>query len=85
MTRRLAPQHEERERQLRSLHAKIRFGLDSGEPIEWTPELMDEIERESEERFRRGEQPSPDVGPASVVTSPARLPAGPDRGAERPS
>ena len=34
-----------------------------GVGIPYTPELLDEIEREVEERFRRGDQPSPDVCP----------------------
>lgn len=52
---------EERERRLRLLRGKLQVGLDSGEPIAYTPELMDEIEHETEERFRRGESPSPGV------------------------
>ena len=38
-------------------------GLNSGEGVELTPELMDEIEREAEEAYRRGEKPSPHVCP----------------------
>ena len=41
----------------------VRAGFESGEAVELTPELMDEIEREAEEAFRRGEQPSPHVCP----------------------
>jgi putative addiction module CopG family antidote len=54
---------EERERRLQALRAKLQVGFDSGEGIEYTPELMDEIEREAEEAYRRGEKPSPDVCP----------------------
>jgi putative addiction module CopG family antidote len=46
--------------QLRDL---VRAGFESGDAGELTPELMDEIEREAEEAFRRGEQPSPHVCP----------------------
>jgi putative addiction module CopG family antidote len=54
---------EERDRRLDALRAKLRIGLESGEGIEYSRELMDEIEREAEEAYRRGEKPSPDVLP----------------------
>ena len=41
----------------------ILAGLNSGEGVELTPELMDEIEREAEEAYRRGEKPSSHVCP----------------------
>ena len=47
---------------LERLRALIREG-EEGEAVPWTPELMDEIERESEERYLRGELPNPDVCP----------------------
>jgi antitoxin ParD1/3/4 len=54
------------ERQLDELRAKLQVGLDQlarGERIVYTPSLMDEIMRDVEERFRRGERPNPDVCP----------------------
>jgi antitoxin ParD1/3/4 len=51
---------------LTRLRAAIAVGdaqLARGEGIPYTPELMDEIEREAEEAFLRGEMPSPDVIP----------------------
>jgi putative addiction module CopG family antidote len=51
---------------LQALRAKIAEGVASharGEGIAWTPELMDELEREAEAMYRRGEQPDPDVCP----------------------
>jgi putative addiction module CopG family antidote len=55
-----------REQRLEEIRASIREGIASierGEGIELTPELMDEIEREVEERVRRGDMPKPDVCP----------------------
>jgi putative addiction module CopG family antidote len=43
--------------------ALILAGLHSGEAVELTEELMDEIERSSEERFQRGEEPASHVCP----------------------
>jgi putative addiction module CopG family antidote len=54
---------DERDRRLDTLRAKLRAGLESGDPIEYTSELMSQIERESEEAYLRGEKPSPDVTP----------------------
>ena len=56
-------QVDERERQLIHLRSLIQEGLDSGEPIEFTDALMDDIERRAEERFLRGEIPDPVVCP----------------------
>jgi antitoxin ParD1/3/4 len=56
---------DERDR-LTRLRAAIAVGdaqLARGEGIPYTPELLDEIDREVDERLRRGEQPSPDVRP----------------------
>lgn len=56
---------DERDR-LQHLRSLLAVGLeqaDRGELLEFTPELLDDIDREVEERFRRGEQPSPDVCP----------------------
>ena len=55
-----------RDQQLERLRASVEAGfaaIERGEGIELTRELMDEIEREAEERARRGEQPNPDVCP----------------------
>ena len=41
----------------------ILAGFASGNAGELTPELMDEIEREAEEAYQRGEKPSPHVCP----------------------
>ena len=57
---------DEQERQLAALRAKLQSGLDQldrGEGVPFTPELMAEIRRDADERFRRGEQPNPDVCP----------------------
>ena len=54
---------DQRDQQLQQLRAKLQIGLDSGEGIELTPELMDEIEREAEAAYQRGDKPSPDVCP----------------------
>lgn len=59
------PALDERDR-LASLRAAIAVGdaqLARGEGIPYTPELMDEIEREAEEAYLRGDQPNPDVCP----------------------
>lgn len=56
---------EERER-LEHLRSLLAVGLDQarrGELIDFTPELMEDIHRRAGERFRRGEQPKPDVCP----------------------
>jgi putative addiction module CopG family antidote len=50
----------EHERFLR-LKTLVREGFESGDAVEFTDELMDEIVRESEEAFSRGEKPNPDV------------------------
>jgi antitoxin ParD1/3/4 len=60
---------DERDRLVR-LRAAIAVGdaqLARGEVIPYTPELMDEIERRAEERFQRGEKPSPHVGVRRVT------------------
>jgi antitoxin ParD1/3/4 len=57
---------DQQERQLEEFRAKFRSGLDQldrGEGIPFTPELMSKIRREVAERYRRGEQPNPDVCP----------------------
>lgn len=55
-----------RDQRLESLRASIAEGLaaiERGEGREWTPELMDEIDREADEGIRQGWQPKPDVCP----------------------
>lgn len=52
-----------RDRQIQQLRAKIQDGLEIGDGVELTPEVMDEIEREAEAAYHRGEQPDPDVCP----------------------
>lgn len=55
-----------REGRRQELREKLQVGLDEldrGEGIAWTPDLMDQIEREADEMFRRGETPDPDVCP----------------------
>ena len=54
----------ERERsRFLQLRAFVRAGFESGDPVELTDDLMDDIEREAEEAVRRGEVPSPHVCP----------------------
>ena len=54
---------EKRLQEIRASLAEAAASIERGEGIEWTPELMDEIEREVEERVRRGDLPKPDVCP----------------------
>lgn len=57
---------DSRDQRLARLRASVAEGLaaiERGEGIEWTPELMDELEREADERIRLGLQPKPDVCP----------------------
>jgi len=57
---------DERELQLDTLRAKIRVGLDEldrSEGAEWTPDLMERLNREADEMYRRGELPDADVCP----------------------
>jgi len=57
-----ALQAEEQARFLK-LRELILVGHNSGIAGELTEEMMDEIERSAEERFLRGEEPSPHVRP----------------------
>jgi antitoxin ParD1/3/4 len=57
---------EQQHDRFETLRAKIQVGLDQldrGEGIPLTPELLDEIDREVDERLRRGDHPNPDVCP----------------------
>jgi putative addiction module CopG family antidote len=56
----LAEHNQARFLRLREL---VREGFESGDAVELTPELWDELEREAEEAYQRGEQPNPDVCP----------------------
>lgn len=56
----LAEREQARFLQLQTL---VREGFESGEAVEFTPELMDELERQAEEAFQRGEKPNPHVCP----------------------
>jgi antitoxin ParD1/3/4 len=55
-----------RDRQREELRAKLQIGLDEldrGEGVEWTPELMEQLSREADDMYRRGEKPDLDVCP----------------------
>ena len=52
-----------RDRAVQGLRAKIHIGVNSGEGVELTPKLMDEIDQEAEAAFQRGELPDADVCP----------------------
>jgi putative addiction module CopG family antidote len=54
---------DQEEAKLRNLRELVRAGFESGNYRELTDELVDEIERRAEERFARGEKPSPHVCP----------------------
>jgi putative addiction module CopG family antidote len=57
---------EERDRRLEWLRAAIAQSDDQiarGEGIPYTRELLEDIDREVDERIRRGDRPSPDVCP----------------------
>jgi putative addiction module CopG family antidote len=46
---------------LRKSLAEAQAQYDRGEYVEWTPDLLDRLEEESEEMFRQGIAPDPDV------------------------
>jgi putative addiction module CopG family antidote len=57
---------DERDRRLQWLRAAIAESdeqIARGEAIPYTDQLLDEIDREVDERFARGDLPSPDVCP----------------------
>ena len=59
---RLLEEHE----QVMHLRSLLAVGLEDerqGNLVDFTPELMDDIYREAEEMFRRGEEPDPNVCP----------------------
>ena len=53
---------DEHDRKLQRLRAAIAEGK-KGDPVPWTPELMEQILQEADEMYRRGELPDPDVCP----------------------
>jgi putative addiction module CopG family antidote len=55
--------NEQYEEKLAKLRELVLAGFNSGEAVELTEELWDEMERSSEERFQRGEVPPPHVCP----------------------
>lgn len=54
---------ERRLQEIRDSLAEAKASIERGEGVEWSPELMEEIEREVAERVRRCEMPHPDVCP----------------------
>lgn len=55
---------DEQDRRLAPLRAKLQVGIDElerGEGVEWTPALRDQLRKEADEMYRRGEQSDPDV------------------------
>ena len=57
---------DQQQRQFEELRAKLQVGLDQldrGEHALFTPELVERMRREADERFRRGARPKPDVVP----------------------
>ena len=55
--------NEQYETKLAKLRELVLAGFNSGPGEELTDELWDRLEREAEERFQRGERPSPHVCP----------------------
>lgn len=57
---------DEQEDAIAALRAKLQIGLDQldrGEGRLFTPELVNQIRHEAEERYQRGDLPNPDVTP----------------------
>jgi antitoxin ParD1/3/4 len=59
----LLDDHEQRLQWLRAAVAAADEQIERGEGIPYTPELLEEIDREVDELIRRGHKPSPDVCP----------------------
>lgn len=53
---------DEHDRRLSRLREAIAEG-EVGEAVPWTPDLMEEIQREADDMRRRGEAPDPEVCP----------------------
>ncbi len=60
---RLLDERDQRQSWLRSKMATAEEQVKRGEVVEFTDELLDELDREVDERLRRGDTPSPDVCP----------------------
>jgi antitoxin ParD1/3/4 len=60
---RLLDARDRRKQELRDSVSEGFAAIERGEGIELTPEVMDELSRQAEERARRGEQPHRDVCP----------------------
>ena len=57
---------DDAEQQRAALWAALQVGIDQadrGETDEWTPELREQLRREADEMYLRGERPHPDVCP----------------------
>jgi antitoxin ParD1/3/4 len=57
---------DERDHQIEELRAKLQSGLDQldrGAGLAFTPERVEQMRRDADVRFRRGERPNPDVAP----------------------
>jgi len=57
---------DERDRRLQALRDAVAVGLaqaDRGETVEYTPRLLDEIDRAASQKARNGEAPNSDVVP----------------------
>ncbi len=55
--------HQDRLARLRAAIAVGDAQAARGEVVEWTPGFWEELDREVDDRLRRGEQPDPDVCP----------------------
>jgi putative addiction module CopG family antidote len=60
---RLLDAHDQRVNWLRSKMATAEEQVKRGEVVEFTDQFLDELDREVDERLRRGDRPSPDVCP----------------------
>ena len=60
---RLRDKQDQRVQELRALVAAGLASIERGDVREWTPELLDEIERNADEQIRRGIPPEPHVCP----------------------
>ncbi len=60
---RLLDSRDHKLRELRALVAEGLASIERGDVREWTPELLEDIEREADEQIRRGVPPDPHVCP----------------------
>jgi antitoxin ParD1/3/4 len=56
-------EEHEKLRYLRRALAEADAQFDRGEYVEWTPDFMDRLVEESEEMYRQGVKPHPDICP----------------------